>query len=225
MKKRVYLRIGVLLMVTLCAVLLTGCPNVTDQEMAQLTADGEELLKQALLENYGWESQDYQLVSWQVTPSSAAGFSYAKYQLKKDGVDFAAYVDISCKKVFTDWYGEEFGKFICAYLEQRIGESPAFRDKSIQITSVTFKPPVLYAMSVKELGSMKVIPATVTPEGFEEYLKECEQGGSLIVIVKVAWYAESQEEIQEDLLTKRLMSPSGKFPDTVIIEHFVGESE
>ncbi len=57
--------------------------------------------------------------------------------------------------------------------------------------------------------------AQLTADG-EELLKQA-------LLENYSW--ESQEEIQEDLLTKRLMSPSGKFPDSVIIEHFVGESE
>ena len=223
MKRRFLRWIGALLTMTLCAVLLTGC-GPSYEERAKLTEDGHELLTQALLEGYGWESNEYLILSVQVTPSTADGFSNGEYRLKKGDTEFTALVDISHKEVFTDYYGEEFGEVLLDYLKRKMESSPSLQDISLQINSVTAYPPIFdWHFSRGRNENVKMIPATVTPEGFEAYLESCEQDGSLIVDMKTAWYSKEMREMPEDLL--KTLSPKGKLPKSLIIEHYSCEPE
>ena len=220
MKRRDWRWIGILMAVTLCTVLLTGCPNVSDEEMERLRTSGRELLKQALLENYGWKENDYQILSEKVIPKTAQGFSSANYQLVIGDRTVMAEVDISKEEVFTDYYGKEFEGALAAYLDWKMECSPTFREMSLQRLSFTFQP---LAGKTDEMLS-GTIPVSVSPEDFDAYLETCENDDCLNVVLKVAWYSKELTEIPEYLLS-RLCPEKSKIPTCLIVEHFACEPD
>lgn len=210
--------ICVLLTAVLCAVLLTGCPNMSEEEWVQLKRDGREKLAQGLKEYYGWEEKDYKIVSESVTPKSAQGFNSGLYEVKKGDTDLTAFVDISRNEVFTDCYAKEFEEVLVAYLERKLENSPILEGMSLRITQVTFYPP--RADGEKPL----VIPISLTPDAFEAYLEECEKDGKLQVDLKVNWYSMEAKELPEDLL-KELTPSDGQLLRCLIVNRYACEPE
>lgn len=210
--------ICVLLTAVLCAVLLTGCPNMSEEERVQLKRDGREKLAQGLKEYYGWEEKDYKIVSESVTPKSAQGFNSGLYEVKKGDTDLTAFVDISRNEVFTDCYAKEFEEVLVAYLERKLENSPILEGMSLRITQVTFYPP--RADGEKPL----VIPISLTPDAFEAYLEECEKDGKLQVDLKVNWYSMEAKELPEDLL-KELTPSDGQLLRCLIVNRYACEPE
>ena len=217
MRKRFWHRIAFLLMAIVCVALLTGCPNTSEEERKRLKNDGRALLKQSLQDNYGLGENDYQILSENVTPKSAQGFSSAKYQLKVGDKVVTADVHISLKEVFTDYYGKEFEEALTAYLDRKMEESQVFQEMALQRMSVRFYP------VPDTFGGMAegTIPASVAPEGFEAYLEKCEQEKVLQVTLTVAWYSK-ESKIPENLLKQ--LSDS-KIPTSLVVEHFAVESD
>ena len=219
MRKRFLHRIAFLLMAIVCVALLTGCPNISEEEWERLKNDGRALLKQALQDNYGLKESDYKIQAEDVIPKSAQGYNSAKYQLKVGEKFVTAEVHIDEKLVFTDYYGKEFEEALTAYLDRKMEDSQIFRTTSLKRMDIRFWPLVSGHTGM----AMGTIPASVVPEGFEAYLEKCEEEKVLNVSLWVVWYSK-ESKVPENLL-KRLLNEEGSILTGLQVAHFATDPD
>lgn len=184
-------------------------------EQQQMLLEGRELLTQALKDNYGLKDDDYQIISKEPYWGSAYGYDAIVYKLEVGDKDVNAEVDIRYREVFTDYYGKEFEEALTSYLDRKMESNAKYTEMGLKSLSVTY-----YCLSGgDETMENGIIPASVKPDGFEEYLKSCDKDGSLCVDMNVAWYSEESKVVPEDL--KDIVSPdNGKLPAYLTVNHF-----
>lgn len=184
-------------------------------EQQQMLLEGRELLTQALKDNYGLKDDDYQIISKEPYWGSAYGYDAIVYKLEVGDKDVNAEVDIRYREVFTDYYGKEFEEALTSYLDRKMESNAKYTEMGLKSLSVTY-----YCLSGgDETMENGIIPASVKPDGFEEYLRSCDKDGSLCVDMNVAWYSEESKEVPKD--QEDIVSPdNGKIPAYLIVNHF-----
>ena len=222
MERKVLIRIRFILIATLCVLVFTGCPSIPREEQIRIEKEGEEILTKALLENYGLGSGDFRIISKNITWYTVQGFNTADYQIKVGDKVVNAEVDIDTGEVFTDYYGKEFEELLTDYLDQKMENIPVFKEMSLQKIGFYFYPKLAEGEYI--FMPHGVLPASIAPEGFEEYLKKCEQDGSLIVSLSMVWYSKEQREVPDDLLSL-LTGEKNKIPTRLEIKHLACESD
>ena len=218
--RRFFSRIRFLLVVTFCIMSLSGCGggDISESEREQLREKGREMLGQLLRESYGWGAADYRILSEDETHWRSQGFSSVCYRLKVGDKDVTADVNIDRKEVFTDYYREEFEIALNAYLDRKMEGISIFREMSLQRASVFFYP----LAGGYDHMAVGTIPASLTPDGFDAYLENCEQNGNLYVKLTVAWFSKGNGAVPEDLLNL-LTEENNKIPQRLVVDHFACE--
>lgn len=203
-----------LLMASVCMFLLTGCPRkISEEERQQVLSSGRAMLAQALEECHGLKEGDWQIVSENVYWGSAYGYEAVKYSIEAGEESFQAAVNLDSNEVFTDYYGEEFEKTLTSYLEGKLESVPKLKEAPVQTCYVKF------SQAKAEKPTEGMLPAALSPEGFEAYLEKCEREPLLNVSLSLAWYGTDAPNLSVNYLSL-LTKETGRLPDYLTIDYF-----
>lgn len=218
--KGILITVGVILFLILVLIFkligeLIESAEKRDKEQQQMILQGRALLTLALKNNYGLKDDDYRIISEKPYWGSAYGCDAIVYSLKVGDKDVNAEVDISYREVFTDYYGKEFEEVLTSYLDRKMESHAKYTEMGLKRLSVTY-----YCLAgCNNHMDTGMIPTSVKPDDFEEYLGSCDIDGSLCVDMNVAWYSEESKEVPEDL--EDIVSPdNGKIPAYLTVNHF-----
>jgi hypothetical protein len=193
MKKGKWCKRTVLSLWMLGVLLLTGCPRrVTQEEQDAIKKRADESLTQALEENCGLKEGDYEILSGELT---YLGYPHPiqTYQIRVGEETYNAVVNCEGYETYVNYNSEGFEEQLKNYVKEKISEGSELQSVDFEIASVVYWPAAVdyFDTMVKE---WKLLPASVKPEGYDEYLKLCQKQSEIKMEVKAECFGEMDLE-------------------------------
>ena len=205
-------------------VLFKGCQELSDDiknrriKDQQMISHGRELLKQALMDNYGLREGDYDVINERLFTYDIDKMIFDLKIGDKIGYKVVmAEVNLECDEVFFDYYKKEFEDALISYIERKMESNPQYKEMGFKRLNIS----ISFHCMAGGIGEVEygMLPVSVKPDGFDKYLEKCDHDGSLYVGMKLDWYSEESKEVPERL--KDIMSPdNGEIPAYLEVSHF-----
>ena len=224
MKKVNWLKRLVLSLGMLGLLMLTGCPRAHSQEeIDAIKKKADECLAEALETHCGLKTGSYEILSsefdYRGYPQPAK-----TYQIRVGEENYQAVVFCDGPyETYTNYNSAGFEDVLKEYLKEKFGEPSELQAADFEVASVDFWPTPIYYFVDPDMKDWRLLPASVKPEGYADYLKQCQEKDEIQVDVTIDCYGEIDLKALDGA---KLFGERGrKFPyygmlQDVVIEHY-----